>query len=156
MITPKPIKLTEADIARFWSKVDKRGPDDCWEWTGRVNPKKYGLFDCAGSYFLTHRVAYVVTNGDTKLRVLHDCNNPPCCNPAHLYAGTDKDNIRQCINDGRRADLCGEEHGRAKLTESDVRAIRADGRSQRVIAKEYGISQAEVSHICRGRTWKHV
>jgi len=160
MITPKPIKLTEADIARFWSMVDKRGPDDCWEWTGARSSGGYGTFhDCHDSRFQTHRVAYVVINGDTELEVLHDCDNPPCCNPAHLCAGTQKENIRKCHAEGRASDRKGEKHGQAKLTDDDVREVRAlyaDGWLQREIAEEFGIAQSNVSIICRGKAWKHV
>ena len=157
MWRPKPIKLTESDTARFWSKVDCAGPDDCWEWTEGCN-RDYGIFhDCNGSTYLAHRVAFVVTNGDTKLQVCHTCNNPPCCNPNHLYAGTQKDNMDQCVAEGRSNR--GESSSSAKLTEFDVYAIRwlrAGGWLQREIAEEYGICQSQVSRICLGKNWKHI
>ena len=163
---PKPIKLSEADIARFWSKVDCAGPDDCWEWTEGRDTGGYGVFcDCVYSKHRAHRVAYVITNGDTELEVLHWCNHPWCCNPNHLYAGTQKRNMQQCVADGRLADNWrgidnrGERCGSAKLTESDVREIcrrYANGELQREIAEGYGISQVQVSRICRGASWKHI
>jgi len=159
MITVKPINLTEADVARFWSKVDKRGPNDCWEWAGGRDKDGYGQFyDCTYSPYRANRIAFVITNGDTKLQVCHTCNNPPCCNPAHLYAGTQLDNVKQAIRENR-LDSRGEKHGLAKLTESDVREIRAlyvDGWLQREIAEVFGIVQQQVSHICRGKRWKHI
>ncbi len=158
---PRPIKLTEADIARFWEKVDRRGPKECWEWQATRISNGYGRFRIGHFLYRAHRVAFVITNSDTKLQVCHYCNNPPCCNPKHLYAGTQKDNVQQCIAEGRftRGDNCGEKQGHAKLTEADVREIRrlyAGGWLQRVIAKEYGINQTAVSKICTGRNWKHI
>jgi len=105
-----------------------------------------------------HRVAYVIINGDTRLNVLHTCDNPLCCNPKHLYAGTQDDNIRDREICNRTARLYGEENKRAKLTESDVSRIRAlysEGWFQREIAEEYGIHQTHVSRICRKENWKH-
>ena len=158
MITPKPINLTEADIARFWSKVDQHDPNDCWGWTEGRSSKGYGRFWISSSY-QAHRVAYVITNGDTELEVLHTCDHPWCCNPAHLYAGTQKDNGRDCVDRNRHIDTCGENHGLAKLTESNVheiRRLRNGGWLLREIAEEYGISKSQVSMICNSKRWKHI
>lgn len=159
MRKPRPIKLTEADIARFWSKVDRCGPDECWEWQAVRSYQGYGWFRLNGFTYRAHRVAFAVTNGDTKLQVCHTCNNPPCCNPAHLYAGTQGDNIQQCFAEGRASDRKGEKNGCAKLTESDVceiRALRDDGWLLRKIAEKYGVTKQQVSYICSGKCWKHL
>lgn len=159
-MTPKPIKLNARIIARFRSGVDQRGFDKCWEWTGDRDRNGYGDFriyrNGARKHFFTHRVAFVVANGDTDLIVCHTCNNPACCNPRHLYTGTQDDNMSQCSDDGRISDQRGESNSHVKLTEDDVRAIRADGRLQREIAEEYSISQNQVSCIQRGKAWKHI
>lgn len=164
VMKPKLIKLSEADIVRFWGKVDKCGPDECWEWQAARN-KDYGWFRHNGSTYFAHRVAFVITNGDVELCVLHTCNNPPCCNPKHLYAGTLKDNAQQCFDDGRgnnnlqNANHRGEKNSQTKLTESDVHEIRrlyTGGWLQREIAGEYDIHQSGVSRICRDKQWKHV
>jgi len=162
MIPVRPINLSEADMIRFWKKVDQRGLGDCWKWQAGCLFAGYGRFcDCRGSKYLAHRVAFVVTNGDTKLQVCHICNNPSCCNPNHLYAGTQGENIQQCIADGRRAieDRRGEKAGYVKLIESDVREIRrlyAGGWLQREIAEEYDIHSSTVSAIIRGQNWRHL
>jgi hypothetical protein len=78
---------------RFWEKVDMQGPDDCWEWTASTDRDGYGKFK-AGKMYQAHRIAYyLATNEDPgDLCVRHTCDNPPCCNPAHLRLGTNDDN----------------------------------------------------------------
>ena len=149
---PRPIKLTETDTTRFWSKINKHGLNDCWEWLS-YKIRDYGGFCINKSTYLAHRVAFVITNGDTKLQVCHTCNNPSCCDPNHLYAGTQKDNVQQCCAEGRHR------NGRGGITKSEVyeiRVLRANGWLQREIAKVYGISRQHVSKICIGRCWKWV
>ena len=155
----KPIKLTEADKIRFWEKVNRRGPDDCWEWQACRTQDGYGMFRIDGSTCRAHRVAFVIVNGDAKLQVLHHCDNPPCCNPNHLYAGTNDNNVRDRDKKGRAADHRGEKHGRAKLTEDNVheiRRLRENGWLLREIAEEYGIHLSQVFRICNGKHWKHI
>jgi len=159
MIPVRPIKLTEADKIRFLEKVDRRDPDGCWEWQARRDKDGYGHFGLNGSSYQTHRVAFAVTNGDTDLLVLHTCDNPPCCNPNHLFAGTIKINSQQRDDRGRAANTRGEGNGHTKLTEDDVHEIRrlyAGGWLQHEIAEDYGISQSTVSKICTYKNWKHI
>lgn len=92
--------------ARFWSYIDKRGPAECWPWTGYKHAGfGYGMISIAGqkAMLYSHRVALeiagvVIPEG---MGALHTCDNPPCCNPAHLYPGTQKDNVRDMVERGR-------------------------------------------------------
>lgn len=100
--------LTESDLARFWSKVDKspgHGPEgSCWVWTAGAS-KGYGLFSMgAHDSFRASRIMWRIASGDdpAPLSVLHRCDNPPCVNPDHLFLGTDKDNCRDAFSKGRR------------------------------------------------------
>ena len=86
--------------------------------------------------------------------VMHSCDNPPCCNPAHLEEGTQGDNIRQAKARGRNAR--GESHGLARLTEEQVRQIRIAEGSYVDIARQFGVSRPAVSMIRLRRRWAHV
>lgn len=97
----------EALIARFWSKVDRRGPDECWPWVGHsafLKGREMCRFYGAGREFLAHRFSAIIAYGPCPegMETLHACDNPPCCNPAHLKWGTHHENIQQCYARKRR------------------------------------------------------
>ena len=151
--------MDDVRVVRFWSKVDQSaGPTGCWPWQGSRTPNGYGRH-AAGWTSYAHRVAYRYTFGPfaLDLDVLHRCDNPPCCNPAHLFLGTARDNLRDASAKGRTARRTGEDSPRHKLTWEQVHAIRrrlGDGAPTRTLAREYGVSQVTIVHIGTGRTWK--
>ena len=147
---------------RFWSKVDKSGgPDACWLWRGWIRADGYGDLHAAKPTLgtrLTHRVVWILTHGTlpAELKVCHKCDNPPCCNPSHLFLGTYQDNIADCVAKGRNRGACGERNPLAKLTWDIVALIRtrlANGDQQRRIAKDLGVSDTTIRNIAKGRTW---
>lgn len=146
---------------RFWSKVDRSGgPDACWPWLLRSGPSKtYGLFGVDGRTLRAHRIAWALANGRNpgSLFVLHECDNPPCCNPRHLHLGTNRDNAREMSERGRAPR--GEKSGRAVLTEQDVRDIRVSvgrGELHGTLARQYGVSRKYIRDIAVRTSWKHV
>lgn len=151
-------------INRFWSKVDKRLPDECWPWNGALSSTGYGAITISGVKFKSHRVAFSILNGPipSGLCVCHHCDNPPCVNPKHLFIGTIADNNADMCAKGRNnyGNLSfGEAHGSAKLTETDVVEIRRQheaGETNRKIAEEFSVSDVCVSYAARRKTWKHV
>lgn len=156
---PRPI------AERFWEKVDVRGPNDCWEWKAAKGPSGHGQFRIGSKRDGTQRsipaarVAYELTYGPMKegLEACHKCDNPPCCNPAHIFAGTHQDNMDDMVAKGRNAK--GEKYPQTKLKADDVRQIRqlcADGMSQESVGKQFGISQASVWFIVTRKRWKHI
>jgi hypothetical protein len=94
------------------------------------------------------------------MHVLHHCDNRLCCNPDHLYLGTDADNVRDREVRRRGNHAKGSRVNTAKLTEIDVLTIRAlhhwSGFTKAAIAREYGVSDVNVTAIVRGETWRHV
>ena len=148
--------------SRFWAKVDKRGPNDCWLWTAAVNEHGYGVMRPegrrSGPTIKAHRVAVMLNGRNPEgLCVLHRCDNPPCVNPAHLFLGTKADNAadRDAKGRGNRGSV----NGHARLTETqvaDIRARAAAGVLQRVLAAEYGVSRPTISRIVTGKGWLHV
>lgn len=106
-------KLTVEE--RFWSHVDKNGPipahrpdlGPCWPWTGGRDKKGYGHFGFEGENKRAHVVALILTTGGRPegAHGLHHCDNPPCCNPAHLFWGSNDDNVADSIAKGR-ANAC--------------------------------------------------
>ena len=148
---------------RFWRKVDKRGPDECWPWTASTVGGGYGQIGRGGrggGNEIAHRLSWMIANGPIPegLYILHSCDNPICVNPAHLSPGTQKRNLDDMAAKGRanRIGARGERGGLAKLTWPKVEKIRSkykEGARQVDLAKEFGVSQATISEIVRRKTW---
>lgn len=159
------------DHTRFWSQVAiTANADKCWEWNGNIRDKNgYGRLSLPGrkSAIGAHRVAFFLHNGYWATPIVrHSCDNPPCCNPAHLLEGTAKDNSRDMVERGRVAR--GERNTNAKLTDEHVMAIRATGIrfgtgrgkgspfSQKALAAKYGVSRRVIKLILEGESWRHI
>ena len=84
-------------MQRFWDKVDRRGPDECWDWTAYRMKRGYGWFRMDGRMFLAHRVAYEMEIGPIlkELELDHLCRNTSCVNPSHLEQVTHLENVRR-------------------------------------------------------------
>jgi hypothetical protein len=89
---------------RFWPKIDIRGPDECWPWKAS-NVKGYGQLRVGTKLVLAHRLAYELVKGPIPagMDVLHKCDYRPCCNPEHLFPGTQLDNMQDAATKGRTA-----------------------------------------------------
>lgn len=146
--------LSSPDIARFWSKVAIGRPDECWPWRAGAFDSGYGAFSIGRRLLRAHKVAFELSNGPLPdgMRACHTCDNRPCCNPAHLWSGSDADNVADRDRKGRTAR--GERSGTAKLTVATARLIRRDTGKQRDIAKRFGVCKSTVGYIKRGEYWK--
>lgn len=149
---------------RFWQKVDKSGgPTACWPWTGKRDQDNYGSFSTGHSKRAkAHRMAIELTTGSApeKLAVCHHCDNPPCCNPAHLFLGTRADNIRDMIDKGGFVPLPpGEQHPVAKLSNAEVVEIKtkwASGAFSAIgLGSTYKVNRNTIYQIVKGQSRKH-
>ena len=112
---------------RFWEKVDKRGPDDCWEWKGGISGNGYGTFWLERQSFRAHRVFYELFIGKIPngLLVCHTCDNPKCVNPNHLFLGTYKDNMQDAVKKGKLLGARGDRNGSHTHPERVARGDRS-------------------------------
>ncbi len=93
---------------RLWPKVQRGEPGECWNWLGAKNGNGYGRIAAeTGRRVYPHRVAWELTNGPIPagLFACHSCDNPLCCNPAHIFIGTHTDNMRDMHAKGRNGAL---------------------------------------------------
>lgn len=149
---------------RLIAKVQHGDPDECWPWTGARTRDGYGSIsrgDGTTRSMLTHRAAYLIANGElpADIEVCHSCDNPPCCNPAHLFSGTHTVNMRDAKDKGRmigpgRARET--RNGGNKYSPETIQLVRALGgtMSQQRIADQIGMGQSHVSRILRRKNWQ--
>jgi uncharacterized protein YerC len=151
---------------RFWSKVAAGAPDECWEWQRSRKDDGYGQFKVTAgqSPQRASRVAWMLTHGSIPdgLFVLHRCDNPPCCNPAHLFLGTSADNHADMTAKGRAS---GYQHhsylklvqGVRRLSDDEIRLARhlhGQGASCRSVARRLGVSHTTISRLINGTHWR--
>ena len=173
-------------LERLFAYVDKNGPviyphlSPCWIWTGTKSTYGYGAFYFWGSggkwtMRVAHRIMWQLYNGPIPegFWVLHTCDNPPCCNPDHLFLGTQEDNMRDMAQKGRGA--IGEKNGtythpesrlvrvrgenmpNHKLTWEKVANIRQkykNGATRAALGREYKVSSTAIFHIVHNNKWK--
>lgn len=151
-----------SDVLRFWNKVDRpEDPSACWNWLGGKDKDGYGFFYLEGKAIIASRFVYELLNGPIPkgLIICHRCDNPSCCNPNHIFAGTHSDNAHDAYNKGRRCAI-GRKNGRAVLTEQDVLDIRSSIQNGTAttgqIAKQYRIGQPQVFRIIQHKRWQHI
>lgn len=161
--------LSPSVLERFWSKVEKGSPGECWTWKGQLNGGRpgyqYGKLSVRQKWYGAHRISYFIAHGELpdNLLVCHHCDNPLCVNPDHLFLGTSSDNTKDMLNKGRAGYSFhfrrGEEHFKAKLTNHDIPVIRkriANGERCADIAESFNVSRVTIWRIGKGLTWKTV
>lgn len=149
------------DIVQYiLSRVKIETHSGCWEWVNYRNYGGYGRAWYHGKPVYAHRLAYTVFNGEINdgYLVCHQCDNPPCCNPAHLFLGTQSDNMRDCVRKNRFA--VRRRTKTTRLTEKEVIEIRNKYASKRYtqkqLAEEYGVTRATISLTINRKKWKYL
>lgn len=148
----------------FWKYVDKKGRTACWEWKASRHWIGHGQFNVFGVSTGSHRVAMMIHLG-RKLKkgefICHKCDNPPCCNPRHLFIGTQRDNMLDMVN--KRRGLIGVKNGHSRLTEEQVLWIRKtyfDAQNKKglkaALAKKFRVTPSNIVAILSRKSWKHI
>lgn len=150
--------------AFFKSIVHGESVDDCWKFIGDKAHNGYGqLHVKEGSKTINkraHKLSYELHIGDVPkgLLVLHDCDNPECCNPRHLKLGTQSDNIKEMYAKQRNTSPVGERHPNSKLTIDKVTYIWSQRKIKRpeTLATELSVSVNTIRAIWNRANWKHL
>jgi hypothetical protein len=152
----------------LWSKVDKKGEDDCWNWMGYKTSEGYGRTWINEHGYYAHRVIFdlaypntITLNAPSSTAdsgfLLHTCDNPSCCNPKHLFVGTHADNMADKVAKGRSPDFSGDKGPRAKLSMTqarEARELRKNGASVKDLAKQFGLSLPSMKTLLSGKSYK--
>ncbi len=148
-------------VDRIYRRIDWSDYDGCWEWHGAHNKKGYGIISIDNRRICTHRLMYWVERGaiPAGMLVLHKCDNPKCCNPAHLFLGTAKENTQDMMKRGRGAPPPthkGESCTWSKLTTAEVLAIKElhslGQHTYTALGRKFGVSNVHVKRIIDGES----
>src|SRR3954468_23689651 len=108
---------------RFYDRI-KETDKGCWRWQRALDKDGYGRSSLGGKSVQAHRVSWVIHKGKIPegFQVLHNCDNPPCVNPDHLFLGSGKDNMIDKVIKQRQTR--GDKVNTSKIKEADVYTIR--------------------------------
>lgn len=159
-----PAKLRTSLEKRFWAKVDKKGLDECWPWTGQKTPLGYGHIMYLNKLRIATRIMWELVHGyePVGLEMCHKCDNPPCVNPNHIFAAIHKEHFRDALRRGRDSGMfkAGTQHRLAKLTAEDVKQIRSlyvpFEFGCRKLAKRFNVSDETIRRIVINDSYKEV
>ena len=152
---------------RFWAR-GRKTESGCLVWTGALNNKGYGQLTILYKRYLAHRIAFELAKGPISngMEICHRCDNPPCYEPAHLFAATHRENGLDMSSKGRAAlqrhphlIRWGEDAPAARLNPDRVREIRQQrksGMTLKAIAEIHGINLGTVWQVANRKTWDHV
>ncbi len=129
----------------------------CWLFKGKKDRCSYGVLKINNRVKMAHRVSFVLHNGDIPigLNVLHKCDTPSCCNPNHLFLGTQQDNVKDCVAKGRHAK--GTKKKNAKLNPNTIQLIKQQrelGATMRKLAAKFKVSSSRICDVVNSKAWK--
>lgn len=136
----------------------KKNEQGCWIWQGSKHRQGYGHLVFNRKVELTHRVSWVLYYGEIPkgIKVCHKCDVPSCCNPEHLFLGTQNENVQDMMNKGRKITNVPATR-RIKLTWNqvqDIKKIHAEGMTRKELQEKYSVSACCIFKILNGISWK--
>lgn len=167
------MSLSAGLINRFWELVEKQSDDKCWNWLGNKGRHGYGRLMYNGISYYSHRLSFEIHKGviPEGLEMLHLCNNPSCCSPNHLEAGTHIKNVQQMWRQNRGSKPPvhkGASHHKTHLTVADIKLIRDTYDAAPIIGnrkkfgclkefeRKYNMSKGAIQNIAYRKHWKDV
>ena len=167
-VDPRGVKFDPTDPEAILLAKRQITATGCWEWTGDRTTSGYGQVRPAGKRIMVTRLAHETWIGPIPEGqwILHHCDNPPCYNPAHIYAGTPKQNAADMVRRGRARGgslpperrIAGQRWS-ARLTPDavlEIRRRRAAGATKLSLAREFGVTPPSITKIVNWVTWRHV
>lgn len=156
--------VDERHVQRIIERLGERPESGCWEWPGSRTWAGYGVVNAwngGNNPVYVHRVIGALLYGDLTHDqfVLHKCDNPPCCNPSHIWVGTNRENVADMDAKGRRVinPLIGSQHWNARLTEQEVASLRFRflmGEPRWQLAVTAGITAGHLNRILSRACWR--
>ena len=132
----------------------------CWNWTKSKTKQGYGRMWYRGSLWSAHRVSYseYVSEIPEGMQVLHECDNPSCINPKHLFLGNNDINVADKMAKGRhRSNPKGVANSSAKLNPEkafEIRWLAASGWSRSKLGRAYGVTKQNINAIVHNKIWQ--
>lgn len=177
--------ISEKNKDCFWRKVDRDGPipdetkpyysglGPCWIFGPKCKKGKYGQIQCGGQTLQAHRLSWTLHFGEfeSRLHVLHKCDNRRCVRPEHLFLGTDADNAEDKAAKGRcnpprgmqgsvpENARIGTTNGMAIVNESlvlEIRALFESGEKISALSRRFNLSPSGTRSIITRHNWKHI
>jgi transposase len=142
-----------SDECRVWSHIDKKSKNECWNYIGNEKDTGYGRVGLNGKTKLIHRVIWEIAKGPIpdNVNVCHTCDNKLCCNPKHLFLGTQKDNMEDCKQKGRIKNNPNKMHSKPFLTNEQILQIQKEYKKNNTgykqLSKKYNVHYTTIYKI---------
>jgi HNH endonuclease len=132
---------------------------NCWIWCAGKHKQGYGQVGIRGKSQLVHRITWEIYKGKIPegMKVCHKCDVTSCCNPDHLFLGTQNDNVKDGIGKGRYKNRDISKNRRNKLNflqVQEIKKLHEEGMTRKELEKMFNVGQTCIAKILCGISWK--